>query len=166
MASAPRIGTDIAWSTASTSTVIDQVLASQPQVAAQLAAAHEQAWAAVDPALLELVRLRIAMLLGCAAELAERTPAARAAGLDEATIADLAAWPTSPRFGARERACLAYVEQWLIDVASMTDADAAAVGDVLGADGLAAFSAALLVLEQRQRLRLAWQQIFGEEQPA
>lgn len=165
MAPAPRIGTDIAWATDSTSSVIERVLAAQPQVAAQLAAAYEQAWTAVDPVLLELVRLRVAMMLGCSAELAERTPAAVAAGLDEATIAELPAWPTSARFGARERACLAYVEQWLIDVASMTDEDAAAVCEVLGADGLAAFSAALLVIEQRQRLRLAWQQIFGEEQP-
>ena len=138
-------------------------MASQPEVAAQLAAAYDEIWKAVDPVLLELVRLRVAMLLGCSAELAERTPAAVAAGLDETTIADLASWSTSPRFGARERACLAYVEQWLIDVASMTDADAAAVCDALGGDGLAAFSAALLVIEQRQRLRLAWQQIFGEE---
>lgn len=157
------IGTDVAWATASTSTVIDQVLARQPGVAEHLAEAHRQTWQALDPVLLELVRLRVAMLLGCEAELAERTPAAIEAGLDETMVAALPSWPTSPLYGPRERACIGFVEQWVIDVASMSDSDAAAVSEVLGPDGLATFASALLVIEQRQRLRLAWHQLFGKE---
>ena len=157
------IGTDVAWATANTSTVIDRVLARQPSVAEHLAEAHRQTWQALDPILLELVRLRVAMLLGCEAELAERTPAAVDAGLDEAMVAALPSWPTSPLYGPRERACLAFVEQWVIDVASLSDDDAYAVSEILGPDGLATFAAALLVIEQRQRLRLAWQQLFGKE---
>ena len=98
------------------------------------------AWDAVDPVLLELCRLRVAMLLGCEAELQVRTPAAAAAGLDEATIAELSRWPTSDRFGSRERACLAFCEQFVIDVATLDDALAAAVADELGADGLVDFT--------------------------
>ena len=144
-----------------TDVVIARVLADRPDVAEQLAAACDAAWAACDPTLLELVRLRVAMLLGCTAELAVRTPAAAAAGLDEATIADLASWPTSPRFDATARACLAFTEQWVIDVATLDDSLAFAVSEQLGPEGLANLASGLLVVEQRQRLRLAWEQLFG-----
>lgn len=145
----------------STDDVIARVLAAQPDVAADLAAAHAAAWdCGVDPALLELTRLRIAMLLGNEPERAARTPGA---GVDEATIAELSLWPTSPRYGERERACLTYLEQHLIDVANLSDEQAAAVADHLGPQGLADYANAVLVLEQRQRLRLAWDRLFAKE---
>jgi alkylhydroperoxidase family enzyme len=75
-------------------------------------------------------------------------------------VADLASWPTSPRFGPKERACLAYCEQFVIDVAGLGDELALAVAEHLGPQGLADFTAALLVLEQRQRLRLAWERLL------
>jgi alkylhydroperoxidase family enzyme len=150
--------------TPSTDEVLGSMLASHPDVLAQLRTAHEQAWLAVDPVILELVRLRIAQLLDNAAELAVRTPAASAAGLTEDTVAELSQWPTSTRFDARHRACLAYTEQWILDVASLSDDDARAVSDALGPEGLAALSSALLVIEQRQRLRLAWSRLFGPQE--
>lgn len=151
-----------------TAAVIDRVLAGRAggaggaDVAAELHAAHDAAWAACDPALLELTRLRIAMLLGNEAELA---PAARTpgSGVDEATVADLSLWPTSPRFGERERACLTLVEQWLIDVAAVSDDQCEAVAAHLGPQGLADYASAILVLEQRQRLRLVWQRLLGPD---
>lgn len=148
------------WGAATTDDVIDVVLAAQPEVAEHLLEAHRQAWAATDPRLLELARLRVAMLLGNEAELSVRTPHA---GVDEATIAELGRWPTSPLFDATDRAVLDFVEQWVIDVASVTDAQAAAVSDALGPEGLATFAGAFLVIEQRQRLRLAWTRLLGEE---
>ena len=155
----PRYAAPLVTAPLPTSAVIDAVLAGTPDVARQLAAADVAAWKAVDPVLLELCRLRVAMLLGCEAELQVRTPAATAAGLDEATIAELSRWPTSDRFGSRERACLAFCEQFVIDVANLDDALAAAVAAELGADGLVDFTNALLVVEQRQRLRLAWERL-------
>lgn len=143
-----------------TDDVLDRVLADHPDVRRELAAAWTAAWATVDPLLLELCRLRIAMLLGCGDESAVRTPVAVDAGLDEGVVDELANWPRSGRFGARERACLAFTEQWVIDVAGMDDGTVGAVGEQLGDQGLADFAAALLVVEQRQRLRLAWQQLF------
>jgi hypothetical protein len=140
--------------------VIARVLASQPDVAADLAAAHAAVWATVDPILAELTRLRIAMMLGNAAELAVRTPDS---GVDEATVAELSLWPTSPRFGARERACLTYLEQHLIDVANVCDDQTADVAAHLGDQGLVDYANAVLVLEQRQRLRLAWDRLFAKE---
>ena len=143
-----------------TAAVIDRVLAGAPDVAAELHASHDAAWTSCDPALLELTRLRIAMMLEHHAELAVRTPGS---GVDEATVAELSLWPTSPRFTERDRACLTLVEQWLIDVADVSDEQCAAVAEHLGADGLASYASAILVLEQRQRLRLAWQQLFGPD---
>ena len=142
--------------------VLATVLADHPDVAAALNDAWRAAWTSVDPVLLELCRLRIAMLLGCGPELAARTPEAVAAGLDDERVATLARWPTSSLFGPTERACLAFTEQFVIDVAGLDDDTAGAVRDALGDQGLVDFVSALLVVEQRQRLRLTWQRLFED----
>jgi alkylhydroperoxidase family enzyme len=141
--------------------LLTAVLREAPDVASLYAALDEAAWSAVDPVVLELCRLRIATLLGCEFEQQRRTETAVSAGLDEAKIAELAAWPTSERFGPRDRACLAFCEQFVIDVAGMSDELAVAVVDQLGAHAFRDFVAALLVVEQRQRLRLAWERLFA-----
>jgi alkylhydroperoxidase family enzyme len=141
-----------------TSEVLAAALASRPAVRDSLAAVDAIAWASVDPVLLELCRVRIAMLLGCEAEAEARRPEAAAAGVHGA-LQELASWPTSSWFGPRERACLAFAEQFVIDVASMPDDMADDVASHLGPQGLADLTAALLVVEQRQRLRLAWQRL-------
>ena len=140
--------------------VLERALDEQPDVAQSLEMLHDAAWSVVDPVVLELCRLRIAKLLGCEFEQGLRTDAAAAAGLDEATVADLSAWPTSERFGQRERACLAFCEQFVIDVAGMDDDLAFAVSDELGPQAFRDFVSALLVVEQRQRLRLAYERLF------
>jgi len=139
------------------------VLAGHPDVLDAFEDLGVEAWRAVDPTLLELCRLRIATLLGCEAELGWRTAAATAACLDEAMIAELPAWPTSARFGPTERACLAFCEQFVVDVAGMDDDVATAVVEELGPRGFRTFVAALLVIEQRQRLRLAWSRLLDGE---
>jgi hypothetical protein len=58
---------------------------------------------------------------------------------------------------------LAFCEQFFIDVANVTTAETEAISAELGVQGLADFVSALLVIEQRLRLRLAWDQLFGEE---
>ena len=57
-----------------------------------------------------------------------RSQQARDAGSAEDKIAELSSWPTSPLFSARERACLALAEQFVIDVNGVTDRQ---VDDVL-----------------------------------
>jgi alkylhydroperoxidase family enzyme len=146
-----------------TGELMASVLVDHPDVLGHLDDLHEAVWSVGDPVLLELCRLRIARLLGCEAEEEVRTPAAIAAGLDEATIAELAAWPSSARFGPRERTCLAVCEQLVIDVAGMSDDIALAAAEQLGAVAFRDFVTALLVLEQRQRLRLAWERLYGSE---
>jgi alkylhydroperoxidase family enzyme len=136
-----------------TEDVLDLVLADLPDVRQQLELAHDEACATVAADLLEPCRARIAMLLGCRDELE---------GLDADALAALAGWPTSDRFDERQRACLALTEQFVIDVASTDDELVAAVRDHLGDVGLLDFVSALLVVEQRQRLRLTWERIFED----
>lgn len=138
------------------------VLGDRPEVLEQLEAADAAAWDAVDPDLLDLCRMRIAMLLGHHDEAVAQPPPE---GPDPALVAELASWPTSPRFDDTQRACLAFTEQFVIDVATMDDALAFAVVDHLGTD-FPAFVNALLVIEQRQRLTLIWQRLFGDAAPS
>jgi alkylhydroperoxidase family enzyme len=122
-----------------------------PEAATALSDVVTAAWDDTDPLLLELTRLRIAKVLGHTAELARRSARARDAGLTEAKVADLAAWPTSPVFTARERACLSLTEQFVIDANGVTEAQVAEVTEHLGAAGCYAFVEAVSVLETFQR---------------
>jgi alkylhydroperoxidase family enzyme len=137
------------------------VLVGHEDVVEALDRTWEAAWSTptVDPRLLELCRLRIATLLGCEYELESRTRVAAVAGFDEALAKELAAWPTSPRFRPIERACLAFVEQFVIDVATLDDDLAEALRSHLGDQGVVDLTAAVLVIEQRQRLRLVWERL-------
>ncbi len=133
-----------------------------PDVASALDAAWDAAWSSVDPCLLELCRLEIATILRNPVEFESRTPAAIAAGFDEGKVSALSSWMHSPMITTAERACLAFTDAFVIDVASLPDETAAAVGEHLGDAGLVDFASALLVLEQRQRLALVWNALFAE----
>jgi alkylhydroperoxidase family enzyme len=108
-------------------------------------------WAAVDPVLLELARVRIATLLGFGPGLDVRSQQAKDAGLDEEKIAELPLWPTSPLFSARERACLALAEQFVIDVNGITDRLVDDVLDHLSPEECYAYVNALSAFENLQR---------------
>ena len=129
-----------------------EVLGARPE----LAAAHQRLlatiWAGpVRPVTLELCRLRMAMLLGSAAALSERTPAALDAGLTEDRIGRLAQWPTDPAFSHEERVCIAFVEQFLIDHNAISDEDVHALTDVLTAEGVVTFTTALIAWDNQHR---------------
>jgi alkylhydroperoxidase family enzyme len=106
-----------------------RVLALRPELQADVEAFTDLIWArgGVNPVVLELCRLRIAGILGCESELRRRTPAAQAAGLTEATIAELDDWRTSERFYPPEQACLGLAEQFVLDPRGVGD-DAVAAG--------------------------------------
>lgn len=111
-----------------------------------LDAAHAAAWKATDAGLLAVCRDRVAMLRSYSPRLDQMSAGERAS---------LSAWPTSDEFTDRERAALDFTEQYLIDVASISDEQAAALRSHLGDEGLATFVNALLVIEQRMTLELA-----------
>ena len=129
----------------------DRFAASWPVPFVTLADVVVAAWDETDPVLLELCRLRMARLLAYPAEEARRTERARAAGLDDAKVADLSSWPTSPSFDPRERACLTLAEQFVLDANGVTDEQVADLTSHLGPEGCYAFVQALSVVETFQR---------------
>jgi alkylhydroperoxidase family enzyme len=113
--------------------------------------------AAVDPELYELARARIGALLAIDPPRAER-------GLPRASakLAELSSWPTSPLFSERERACLAFAEQFVLDVSGVSDEQRGALQAALGAEA-APFVQALYVIDFELRLRAAFSQLFGAD---
>ena len=127
-----------------------------PVVLERLAELDATLWGrSFDPRLMELVRLRFAQLLRADGELARRTPEALAAGLDDATVAELPQWPTSDRFDARDRLALAWAEQWLVDIAGITDDDAAELQRAFTERELAQLTMAVAVFEMTTRACVA-----------
>ncbi len=133
------------------------VLGERTAVADNLADIHGLAWEVVDPALLDLCRLRVAMLLGCRSELEILN-----SDLSSEKIASLAQWPSSSLFNECEKSCLRFVEEFVVDVSSIPDSSAFAVRDHLGEEGFVNFVNALLVVEQRIRLQIVWGKLFQE----
>ena len=144
----------------STDDLLAAVLVDAPDVLAPLRAAWEAAWAVVDPMLLEGCRLLVASILGCEPELEVRTPVAIAAGFTEAHGRGMSEWYRSPLWDERARACFAFTEQFVIDVANLDDDAVGRVRGHLGDTGLLDFANAILVVEQRQRLRLVWGRVL------
>lgn len=87
---------------------------------------------AVEPRLLDLVKLRASMLNGCAFCVDMHTTDAMAAGEDPRKLVGLAAWPESPFYSKAERAALALTD-------AMTRIGDAGVSDDVYADVRAAF---------------------------
>jgi len=111
----------------------------------ELDAAHAAAWRAADHDLLALCRDRVAMLL-------RHGPTVAAIPPERLDL--LRWWATTDRLGDRERAALEFSEQYVVDVASISDDQAGALRGHLGDEGFATFVNALLVVEQRMTLEL------------
>lgn len=129
-------------------------LATRPDLAHHYEAMLAELWSAVDPCLLELVRLAVAGVLGDDEGRAVRTPAAVAAGFDEAKAAALDAWRSRPeRFTATERALLTVAEQFTTDAHGVDDAAMAAVVAAIGPAPTVAFVTGLGLFDGQSRLR-------------
>ncbi len=102
----------------------------RPEACGLLVALNERVWQVSDPALLELVRLRAAQLIGNHAALQVRCPNANVA---ESKILALPDYPSSPLFSAAERDTVSFTEQFLIDVGGTT---AAARAELVGHFGV------------------------------
>ena len=133
-----------------TDTTVDQLFAPLPKAHEHYRALDEKIWdGRLDHALLEVCRLRIAMLHRCAPQLA----------LQRADIGEkrdaIAQWPTSPLFTDVERALLRFTEQYVIDAQGVSDADAAGVTAVLSGAEIAAFTVAIGAFDATCRFTLA-----------
>ncbi len=135
-----------------------------PEVRDVLGALHGELWQAPRPEILELCRLRIASLQGDDGEAARPAPRAP---VDPQKAAAIASWPDSPLFSERERACLAFTEQFVGDVAGVTQRDVDALLAHFTPGEVQAFVSALLALEQHQRLALGLRTVLAPmEEPS
>jgi alkylhydroperoxidase family enzyme len=130
------------------------VMALRPDLAELLEHYSSEAWAGNDPVVLELCRLRIAMLHRDPDQQRVRHRPALEAGLTEEKIAAIPHYPSSALFSEHERACLAYAEQFVIDVHGITDADAERVKRTMTDAEFVSFTVALGLLDGIGRMRL------------
>src|SRR5262249_6901516 len=79
-----------------------------------------------------------------------------------AKVAALPAWPKSPLFAERDRACLAFAEQFVLDVSAVSADQRAALSAALGS-GAAGFVQSLYAIDFELRLRAAFRERFGAD---
>jgi alkylhydroperoxidase family enzyme len=103
--------------------------------------------------LLELVRLAVAELLGCASELAIRFERDGRPLVDESRVDAARFGGDESRLAPGERACLDFAHQFVLDVHGVTDAGFAAVRDHLGVAGSVALTEALALFDGFMRFR-------------
>ena len=133
----------------------------RPQACGLLVALNERVWQVSDPALLELVRLRAAQLIGNLAALRVRCPYADA--VPESKILAVPDYPRSPLFSPAERDILAFTEQFLIDVGGTTAAARAGLIGHFGADDATALVSAIYVVEFTQRLQMIAARVLDDD---
>ena len=136
----------------------------RPEACALLVALNERVWQVGDPVLLELVRLRVAQLIGNPAALQMRCSYAAAAS--ESKILALPDYPSSPLFSPAERDTLAFAEQFLIDVGGTTEDARAELIQHFGADGVRGVVSAIFVVEFTQRLQMIAARLLDDDAPA
>lgn len=136
-----------------------QVRELQPESATALARAQAIAWDSVDPALLELCRCRVLGLLQPGTGAGPAPAGVPAPEADRRAALD--AWQRSSLFSPLERAALAYTEQYVLSVSSVSDAQVQALREHLADAEVYAFAAALYVIEMGERLRLVSSAVLG-----
>ena len=111
----------------------------------------------LDPALVELCRIRIAQLVESEFDQALRYRPAVEAGLTETKLAEVTDYPTSPLFTERERAVLEFTEQFVIQSSSISDDDCARLQQHITAEEFIHLTKALSVMDQFARANSAFQ---------
>ena len=127
-----------------------------PEVLDALRAACAAVRGAADRDLLELARLRLAVLLGVESE----RSAPPWGDVDEAKVAMLADWPEAEVFDDRDRAALALTEQFAIDVTAVAAGPLGPAVSELGA-GVVPFVQGLYLLDVGQRVGVVLGRLFG-----
>jgi AhpD family alkylhydroperoxidase len=135
----------------------------RPEACGLLVALNERVWQVTDPALLELVRLRTAQLIGNPAALRVRCPYADEDAVPESKVLALPDYPSSPLFSEAERDTLAFAEQFLIDVGGTTAAARAELIGHFGADGARGLVSAIYVVEFTQRLQMIAARVLDDD---
>jgi alkylhydroperoxidase family enzyme len=142
--------------TTTADTPLQAVLATHPELMAcyQDFAARVWADAITDPVILELVRIRVAQMLGCDGELMLRYQPAIDAGLTEDMVDAIRSYPTSAAFTQHQRNCLSYAESWVMDAHAVTDELFASVAAGFTPREMMGFVTALAMFDGADRMRL------------
>jgi alkylhydroperoxidase family enzyme len=136
---------------ASGPTELDRVYGLRRQYYELFMADYNRSIERLDPVLIELCRLRMATLLQSQLDLSLRYKPAIDAGLNEAKLRELSKYQSSSLFSERERRCLEFAEQFVIQSSNISDEDVARVQTVLDAEAFIYFVKALSVMDQLQR---------------
>src|SRR5258708_18389896 len=121
----------------------------------------------LEPALLELVKMRASQINGCAYCLDMHSKDARAAGETEQRLYALNAWRETPFFNDRERAALAWTEAvTLVAVDHVPDAVYEEAREQFSEEELVNLTMAVVAINGWNRLAIAFRAVPGEYQPA
>ena len=121
----------------------------------------------LEPALLELVKMRASQINGCAYCLDMHSKDARANGETEQRLYALNAWRETPFFTDRERAALAWTEAvTLITEGHVPDALYEEVKQRFSDEELVNLTIALVAINGWNRLAISFRAVPGEYQPA
>ncbi|MDX2165645.1 MAG: hypothetical protein SF182_01220 [Deltaproteobacteria bacterium] len=127
----------------------EDTLGLRPELLRDYQAFESQLWSSgVDPALLELCRLRVAGLLG------SNTAARRRAAVPAAMIAALDDWSASDVFSPLQRAALRLTDGFVLDPHGVSDADVGALAAHLSPPQTVALIEALALFDGFTRFRL------------
>lgn len=120
----------------------------------------------LEPALLELVRLRSSQLNGCAHCLEMHTKDARANGESDDRMHLVAAWPEAPVFSGRERAALRWCEELtLICAREVPDELYEEMLGLFSEEELVQLTTAIVVINGWNRFAIAFRAPVGNYQP-
>jgi AhpD family alkylhydroperoxidase len=120
----------------------------------------------LEPALLELVKMRASQLNGCAYCLDMHSKDARAGGETEQRLYLLPAWREAPFYSPRERAALAWTEALtLISATDITDELYAATREHFDEGELVGLTMAVIAINGWNRLSIAFRSPVGSYQP-
>ena len=120
----------------------------------------------LEPALLELVKMRASQINGCAYCLDMHTKDARAAGETEQRLYLLDAWREAPLYTERERAALAWTEAvTLVTDGHVPDDVYDEVSNHFTEDELVALTLAIVAVNGWNRLNIAFRMEAGNYRP-
>jgi AhpD family alkylhydroperoxidase len=134
---------------------------------AMIGLAREVRHSPLDPALLELVKVRVSQLNGCAYCVDTHVRAARARGESDLRLSLLPVWPDAPCYSDRERAAL----RWSDEVTMITDTHAsdaayAELERLFTEDEIVALTYAIVSINGFNRLSIAFRQPVDEPRAA
>lgn len=143
--------------TADGATELDRVFGLLPQAYERFRVMYATLWdpAVFDPATLELCRLRVAALLGGPLESPFGGYELLHGDLMKGKTDAVAGYATSPLFSDRERSCIAFAEQYVLDPHALTDEDFAALSKHCAPIEIATLTLAVATFDALTRMRLA-----------